>query len=113
MAPQGALEILMADKISGPGFTSVGDAARTQQTAKTTAISKVDKTSADTASTGETVSLTRSALILRRLEELIAAAPAADTDRIAALKEAIASGSYEIDAQSIADKIMRMERDLG
>jgi negative regulator of flagellin synthesis FlgM len=61
---------------------------------------------------GETVNLTRSGLLLSKLEELVQSMPAVDAGRVRAIKDALASGSYEIDDRRIADKMLRFENDL-
>jgi negative regulator of flagellin synthesis FlgM len=58
------------------------------------------------------VNLTRSALLLAKLEEAIRSQPAVDTDRVRAAKQALASGSYEVDEQAVADGMIRMDREL-
>jgi negative regulator of flagellin synthesis FlgM len=58
------------------------------------------------------VSITQSGLLMSKLEELVQRTPVVDQDRVAAIKGAIASGSYEIDAQRIADRLLKLERDL-
>jgi negative regulator of flagellin synthesis FlgM len=58
------------------------------------------------------VSLTPTARILRDLETRIADLPEVDRDRVRDIKEAIASGRYEIDADRVAARLMDMERAL-
>jgi anti-sigma28 factor (negative regulator of flagellin synthesis) len=35
-----------------------------------------------------------------------------DADRVRAIKEALASGAYELDDQVVADKMIRLDREL-
>ena len=58
------------------------------------------------------VSITQTALTLAKLEEVVQSAPVVDSERVAALKEAIASGTYEIDDQRVADRLLKFERDV-
>ena len=103
----------MANKIDGQGFQSVDSTGKSRRLSQTESTSQsADSPSGKTAATGDTVSLTSSAQLLQKLEEILAAAPASDAKRIAALKEAIDSGTYEIDAATIADRLIRMEQDL-
>lgn len=103
----------MANKIDGQGFRSIDSTGSSRRPSQTESTSQAtDAPSGKTAATGDTVSLTSSAQLLQKLEEILAAAPASDAKRIAALKEAIDSGTYEIDAAAIADRLIRMEQDL-
>ena len=65
------------------------------------------------ASTSDTVELTSSAKLLERLEKNLAAAPGIDSARVETIKQAIANGEYEIDAEAVADAMIRFERSLG
>ena len=58
---------------------------------------------------GETVALTDGAKLLQRVESELASAASVDTQRVSALKEAIASGDYQVDDQAIAEKLLRSD----
>ncbi len=60
----------------------------------------------------DTVELTSSARLLERLEKTLAELPGIDSARVAEVKAAIESGDYEIDADAIADAMIRFERSL-
>jgi negative regulator of flagellin synthesis FlgM len=49
---------------------------------------------------------------MSRLEEALQSSPAVDAERVRAVRDAIASGSYEIDPGAVADKILHLEREL-
>ena len=72
--------------------------------------------SATTASTAaqsaDHVTLTDSARSLQKIEEAIAKAPVVDTAKVAAIKQAVSSGSYQIDTDRVADKLLQYERGL-
>ncbi len=104
----------MANKIDGQGFRSIDATGNSRRPSRpeSTSQSADSQSQSGTAAAGDTVSLTSSAQLLQKLEEILAAAPASDTQRIAALKEAIDSGTYEIDAANIAERLIRMEQDL-
>jgi negative regulator of flagellin synthesis FlgM len=70
---------------------------------------KADGT-ARTQSTGETVELTSSAKLLERLEKTLASLPEIDRARVEAVKTAIENGDYQIDADRIADALLRADR---
>ena len=69
--------------------------------------------SAGAASRGDTVELTSHAKLLERLDKTLATLPAVDDVRVAEIKTAIENGEYEIDADAIADAMLRFERSLG
>ena len=81
------------------------------------------KVSADTAasdkaptaapSAGDTVNLTNSAKLLERLDKSLASLPAVDAGRVAEIKTAIENGDYHIDADAIAEAMIRLDRSLG
>ena len=70
-------------------------------------------TAQSAAPTSDTVELTSSAKLLERLEKTLASLPAVDSNRVAEVKAAIENGEYEIDADAIADAMIRFERSLG
>lgn len=61
----------------------------------------------------DSVSLTDTAARLRRLESSLADLPEVDNERVATIKQAIADGSYQIDAGRIADKLLNFEGSFG
>lgn len=58
----------------------------------------------------DSVDLTGGARQLQDLQSAVAATPVVDSDRVAALREAIANGSYPIDPQRIADGLLAQDR---
>lgn len=56
-----------------------------------------------------TVQLTSGAQLLERLEKSLESLPAVDSQRVDEIKTAIANGDYEIDAQAVADAMLRLE----
>lgn len=61
----------------------------------------------------DTVELTQSAKLLEKLDKTLAELSAVDTTRIDAVRNAIESGEYVIDAEKIAEAMLRMDRELG
>ncbi|WP_051749037.1 flagellar biosynthesis anti-sigma factor FlgM [Nevskia soli] len=59
------------------------------------------------------VSLTGNAVRLQQLAIAASETPEVDTKRINATRSAIASGTYQINAKSIAAKLSRMDWELG
>ena len=60
----------------------------------------------------DTVTLTHSARSLQKIEEAVAKAPVVNASKVAAVKQAISSGTYQIDAGRVADKLLNFERGL-
>jgi negative regulator of flagellin synthesis FlgM len=58
------------------------------------------------------VTLTDSARSMQRIEEAVAKTPVVNADKVAAVKHAISSGTYKIDAGRIAGKLLKYERGL-
>jgi len=72
-----------------------------------------EKASADPRSSQDTVNLTPNAKLLERLDKTLATLPAVDSARVTEIKAAIENGDYEIDADAIADAMMRLDRSFG
>jgi negative regulator of flagellin synthesis FlgM len=64
------------------------------------------------AQSSDHVTLTDSARSLQKIEEAIAKAPVVDTAKVAAIKQAVSSGTYQIDTGRVADKLLQFERGL-
>jgi negative regulator of flagellin synthesis FlgM len=105
----------MTEKINGQGHRPTDVGARRSEGAKsatTSARSTAAAPQQPAARADDTVNLTQSGLLMVRLEDIVRNTPAVDVERVAAIKDAIASGSYQIDEQRIADKMLRMEKEL-
>ena len=74
--------------------------------------SEASAANASSGQSGDTLTLTNSARSLQKIEEAIAKAPVVDAGKVAAVRQAISSGTYQIDAGRIADKILKFERGL-
>lgn len=61
---------------------------------------------------GDQVTLTPSARALQKVEEAVAKAPVIDAAKVAAVKQAVDSGTYHVDAGRVADKLLQFERGL-
>jgi negative regulator of flagellin synthesis FlgM len=72
-----------------------------------------EKASAAPASANDTVNLTSSAKLLERLDKTLESLPAVDAGRVAEIKTAIENGDYHIDADAIAEAMIRLDRSLG
>ena len=72
-----------------------------------------DKAPSSPSSTSDTVKLTSDAKLLVRLDKTLASLPTVDSARVAEIKTAIENGDYEIDAEAIADAMIRLDRSFG
>jgi negative regulator of flagellin synthesis FlgM len=81
----------------------------------------VGKAGADRAATQEKppgaaasdVQITGIARGLAALEQKLRDAPAVDEARVASVRQKLDDGSYHVDPQRVADKLLRLERELG
>lgn len=65
-----------------------------------------------TSKPADSVQLTDTAARLAELQAEVAAADGVDIERVEAIRQQIADGSYEVDADRIADALMTMEQEL-
>ncbi len=72
----------------------------------------VHAASAPSAQAGDTVTLTHSARSLQKIEEAVGRTPVVNAAKVAAVKQSLAAGTYQIDAGRVADKLLQFERGL-
>jgi negative regulator of flagellin synthesis FlgM len=105
----------MTEKINGQGFrpTDTAGTRRSEGAKPASGHGPAPAAAAEkSAPASDTVSITQSGMLMSKLEDLVQRTPVVDADRVAAFKEAIASGTYEIDDQRIADRLIRLDREL-
>lgn len=59
------------------------------------------------------VQITDQARQLASLEQTVNSVPVVNEAKVAKIRQAIEDGSYQVSAERIADKLLRMDRDLG
>ena len=101
----------MDQGILGKIGNKVDESGTSRKVSKDTAAP--EKASASPPSTTDTVNLTSSAKLLERLDKTLASLPAIDGGRVAEIKTAIENGDYQIDADAIANAMIRLDRSLG
>ena len=102
----------MTEKINGQGLRPTDTAGTRRSEAAKPASEGQSRAATADAAPSDTVNITQSGLLMSKLEELVQRAPVVDQARVAAIKDAIASGTYEIDDQRIADRLLKFERDV-
>jgi flagellar biosynthesis anti-sigma factor FlgM len=102
----------VADRIKGLDSSSLGASGRgspIEQIRASTAVSSA--TSAPQPSV-DSVNITDSARRLFALAQAVNEAPEVDSQRVAALQQAIDGGQYTINPTRVADRLLQMEQDL-
>ena len=103
----------MTERINGQGFRPLETSgARRTEGAKAGAGQGATSSGTGAPQAGETVNITRSALLLAKLEEIVRGAPVVDAEKVAEIKSAVNAGTYPIDDQSVADGMIRLDREL-
>jgi negative regulator of flagellin synthesis FlgM len=106
-------ESSVSDKISGISTAEPVAPAKGSSSGVVTDKSQGEgSAAAATAQTGDHVTLTDSARSLQKIEEAVAKTPVVNADKVAAVKHAISSGTYKIDAGRIAGKMLKYESGL-
>ena len=105
----------MTDKISG--YSTAEPVAPIKGSNSNTVVAdksqgEASAAGSSTSQTGDTVTLTSSARSLQKIEEVIAKAPVVNASKVAAVKQAVDSGTYQINAGRVADKLLQFESGL-
>lgn len=99
----------MAIEINGMNNPHVANLA-TNGSAQSTAQDSGNTKQAEARSVGsDTLSLTNTAQKLGELEKSLSAQPVVDTQKVEAMRAAIENGSYDIDPNRIANKMISLE----
>jgi len=61
----------------------------------------------------DSVSLTDTASRMSNIQQALADVPVVNADKVAELREAISNGSYQIDPEKVAEKLLSFEQNLG
>ena len=92
-----------ATPVSGTNRTgSAKEAGKTESTVATGSLEK-------TGSAGESVQLSGEAQQLQKITDKLKDLPTVNSARVAELKQAIADGSYQVDSNRVASKMLNFE----
>ncbi|MES1192166.1 MAG: flagellar biosynthesis anti-sigma factor FlgM [Steroidobacter sp.] len=89
---------------SGPGPVSTGRAVKRGDAARSSA--------SGAASSSSDAHITDSARKLSELEHVVQSLPAVDSSRVAEVSSSIQNGTYQVNPERIADKLLQSEKDL-
>lgn len=102
----------MTDKIGGYGRPGVDvNQAKARQVEKPERSGETGA-KARSESARDAVSITDTAANLKRIEASLAQQPEVDRARVDAVRERVESGNYKVDADKVAQKLLRLEQDL-
>lgn len=95
-------------------FNNTTGAAGTRSQRAQSAENAADSTQQNTNSkdSGEMVNLSSEAQILAQLEAQVKQAPDVDAERVASIKAAIDSGTYQFDAERVAQRMLDSDSQL-
>ena len=98
----------------GPGQVNTQKATAEQsQAAPKAQPSATEQAQSQTqAARGENVKLSTQAKDLKQLEQRLNSYPEMDDDRIEQIKSALADGSYKVDAEKLAQKMLEMDESI-
>jgi negative regulator of flagellin synthesis FlgM len=101
----------MADKINGYGRGGV-DITSTRLRSIERGEDARQSRKSESASGRDDVQLTRTATSLKNIEARLASVPDVDRVRVDAIRQRVESGGYKVDANRIAERLLRFEREL-
>ena len=93
---------------SGQTMTTSRSAVRSESKA-----SERSDSASETKNSPDSVSLSQQGKAMGQLHQTMAAQPSFDSAKVAAIKEAIANGSYRVDPEKLADNMAKFENELG
>jgi negative regulator of flagellin synthesis FlgM len=108
-------EISVTDKISG--FSTAEPVAPVKGSNSNAVVadksqSEGSGSAAPTAQTGDHLTLTNSARTLQKIEETLGKTPVVNAQKVAAVKQSISAGTYQIDSGRVANKLLQFESGL-
>ena len=103
--PNNAASPANSGRTGGAQSGGRNEAIGTQQPASAPATEQAQQAS----KSGESVQLSREAQQLQSISDKLRDQPSVDKERVAQMKQAIADGSYQVDSQRVASKLLNFE----
>ncbi|MCW8347679.1 MULTISPECIES: flagellar biosynthesis anti-sigma factor FlgM [Vibrio] len=94
---------------SGQTLTTTSRAPARSETSTSSSSAPVSQSSAKQ----DAVTLSQGGKAIGQMHQQMASQPSFDTAKVAAIKEAIANGSYTVDPEKLADNMIKFEEELG
>ena len=102
----------MAIEINGLPQSQTQTAAERQQVDVGRGEPSAPEQETGNSTSADTVSLTDTASNLQKLENTISELPVVDSGRVESIRQSIASGDFEVNAESTAENMLRFEEEL-
>lgn len=94
----------MVSEVKGPSVSNIANLQATQNSN-----AQAPASSAANGSPDDPVTLTDLGTRLQKLTEAVASLPVVDQQRVAELRQAVESGSYQVDSKEVAKKLTEIE----
>lgn len=95
-----------------PGGVGKGISVDSKSQSKSSATTESPIAPKPAASTADKVTMTKQAEQLQKLDELVRSTPDVDQEKVDRIKTQIAEGKFQIDSETIADRIIQQEQEL-
>jgi negative regulator of flagellin synthesis FlgM len=103
----------VTDKIKGAGSGPIdAGASRPVDSVRPKPAISSSSTESQSSATSDTVTVSSAARNMTSLQQAVNEVPDIDTNRVAAVQQALGSGQYKINAGKIADRMIQLEGDL-
>ncbi len=103
----------MTDKLTMQGGTGLNITQSKNRAVDGTQRGKVTESAQRTDAARDDVRLTDTATNLKRIESQIAEIPEVDQSRVDEIRQRLQSDTYEINHEQLAQKMLRLDQDLG
>lgn len=103
----------MTDKINPQGGNNLDIRQAKARAAEKTQQSESAESEKRAEASRDEIHLTNAATSLKRVEAKLADISEIDSSRVSEIRSRLDSGSYEIDARQVAEKMLRLDQSLG